>query len=168
MGHPKGTLEPQVLVGSSTPRKGPLVILFPGALVWKQTIKRRFLGYSKLSLLPERKVLKISKVFRDSEILIEKLIKEDFFNNAGLNKIMDRLKRVLLGFDSYKFYHILRNSNKEADRLANLGCTLMKGILIVNGESFFQNSWNCHIPKAAKEGLQTCMLGRYGKDPLFF
>lgn len=52
---------------------------------------------------------------------------------------MDKIKRVLLGFDSYKLYHILRNSNKEADQMVNIGCTPMKGILIVNGESFFQN-----------------------------
>lgn len=52
---------------------------------------------------------------------------------------MDRQNMVLQSFDSYKFYHILRNSNKEADRMANLGSTLMKGILNVNGESLYHN-----------------------------
>lgn len=60
------------------------------------------------------------------------------FRNASLNKIQDRLKRVILDFDTCKFYHILRKSKGEADQLANKGSSLTKGLLIVNNESTIQ------------------------------
>lgn len=62
----------------------------------------------------------------------------NLFSNANLNKILDRLKRVLLDFDTCKFYHILRKSNGETDQLANKGSSLLKGLLIVNSESTIQ------------------------------
>jgi ribonuclease HI len=73
----------------------------------------------------------------DSEILIKNLNTDKLFTNASLNKTLNRLKRILLDFDSYKFFHILRNSNSEADLLANKGCTLGKGQLLLNDESSF-------------------------------
>jgi len=77
-------------------------------------------------------------IFEDSEILIKKLNTEDLFSNATLNKILGRLKRVLQEFTIYKFYHILRNLNGEADQMANRGCSLLKGQLIVNDDNSFQ------------------------------
>jgi ribonuclease HI len=71
----------------------------------------------------------------DSEILIKNLNTDNLFTNASLNKTLNRLKRILLDFDSYKFYHILRNLNSEADLLANKGCTLGKGQLLLNEEN---------------------------------
>ena len=67
------------------------------------------------------------QAFGDSEILIKNLNSDTLFTNASLNKTLRRLKRVLLNFDSYKFFHILRTSNSEADQLENKGCTLRKG-----------------------------------------
>jgi ribonuclease HI len=86
----------------------------------------------------ESKGVKDLQVFGDSEIIIKKLNMGARFNNAILNKTLVRLKRVLLDFNSCKFYHILRKSNSEADQMANKGSTLMKGRLIVNNKSFVQ------------------------------
>ena len=73
----------------------------------------------------------------DSEILIKNLNTGKLFTNASLNKTLNRLKRILLDFNSYKFLHILRNLNSEADLMANKGCTLGKGQLLINDESSF-------------------------------
>jgi ribonuclease HI len=96
------------------------------------------LGLLKACLIAREKGVKDLQVFGDSEIIIKKLNMEAQFSNASLNKTLVRLKRVLLDFDSCKFYHILRKSNSEADQMENKGNTLMKGLLIVNNESFVQ------------------------------
>ena len=36
-------------------------------------------------------------------------------------------------FDEIKFYHVLRNLNQMADHEANIGASLNKGVLLVNG-----------------------------------
>ena len=89
--------------------------------------------------------MKDVQVFGDSEVIIRNLIMETQFNNASLNQILDRLKRVLLDFNSCKFYHILRKSNSEADTMANKGSSLTKGLLIINNESYFLNHLICCI-----------------------
>jgi ribonuclease HI len=104
----------------------------------KSNNQAELLGLIKACLIAREKGIKDLQVFGDSEIIIKNLNTESRFSNASLNKTLDRLKRVLLGFNSCKFYHILRMSNSEADQLANKGNTLMKGLLIVNNESFFQ------------------------------
>ena len=96
------------------------------------------LGLTKACLIAREKGVKDLQVFGDSEIIIKNLNTEARFSNGSLNKVLDRLKRVLLDFNSCKFYHILRKSNYEADQMANKGNTLMKGLLIVNNESFIQ------------------------------
>eukprot|EP00253_Pinus_taeda_P015605 PITA_15605 len=80
------------------------------------------------------------QAFGESEILIKNLNTGKLFNNASLNKSLNRLKRVLLDFNSYKFLHILRSLNSEADLMANKGCTLGKGQLLINDESSFHPS----------------------------
>eukprot|EP00253_Pinus_taeda_P005951 PITA_05951 len=112
-------------------------VSFAWGLGEKTNNQAEILGLLKACHIAREKSAKDIQVFGDSEILIKKLIREEYFNNVGLNKILDRLKTVLQNFDSCKFYHILRNSNKEADRMANLGSTLNKGILNVNGEILY-------------------------------
>ena len=84
------------------------------------------------------KGVKELQVFGDSELIIKSLKMGSLFRNDSLNKILDRLKKVLLDFDTCRFYHILRKSNAEADQLANKGSSLLKGLLIVNTESTIQ------------------------------
>eukprot|EP00253_Pinus_taeda_P028283 PITA_28283 len=114
-------------------------ISFAWGLKEKKNNQAEILGLLKACHIAREKSAKDIQVFGDSEILIKKLIREEYFNNVGLNKILDRLKTVLQSFDSCKIYHILRNSNKDADRMANLGSTLNKGILNVNGEILYHH-----------------------------
>jgi len=93
-------------------------------------------GLLKACLITREKGVKEFQAFGDSEILIKKLNVEDLFNNASLNKLLGRLKRIIQEFISFKFYHILRNLNGEADQMANKGCPLLKGQLFINDENF--------------------------------
>jgi ribonuclease HI len=72
------------------------------------------------------------QAFGDSEILIKMIHSGGQFNDAGLNKNLQRLRHILQDFTSFNCYHILRDSNKEADTLANKGCLLAQGELSIN------------------------------------
>eukprot|EP00253_Pinus_taeda_P006872 PITA_06872 len=104
----------------------------------KSNNQAEIFGPLKACHIARDKGVKDLQVFRDFEILIKKLNTEDLFSNASLNKILGRPKRVLQEFTSYKFYHILRNLNGEADQMANKGCSLLKGQLILNDDNSFQ------------------------------
>jgi ribonuclease HI len=103
----------------------------------KSNNQAEMLGLTKACLLARGKGVKDLQVFGDSEVIIKNLNMKTRFSSASLNIILDRLKRVLLDFNSCKFYHILRKLNNEADSLANRGSSLVKGLLIVNNESFY-------------------------------
>jgi ribonuclease HI len=113
-------------------------VQFSWGLGMKSNNQAELLGLTKACLIAREEGIKDIQVFGDSEIIIKNIISKERFRNASLNKSLDRLNRVLLGFNSYKFYHVLRRSNREADQLASNGSTLMKGMLRVNNESFFQ------------------------------
>jgi ribonuclease HI len=72
------------------------------------------------------------QAFGDSEILIKMIHSGGQFNDAGLNKNLQRLRHTLQDFISFNCYHILRDLNKEADALANKGCLLAQGDLCIN------------------------------------
>lgn len=80
----------------------------------KSNNQAEIFGLIKACLIAREKGVKDLQAFGDSEILIKKLNSEDLLNNASLNKLLGRLKRILQEFTSYKFYHILRNLNGEA------------------------------------------------------
>jgi len=111
---------------------------FSWGLGQKSNNQAEILGLLKACLIARDKGVKDLQVFGDSEIIIKNLNLETLFSNASVNKILDRLKRVLLEFDTCKIYHILRKSNSDADQMANKRSTIMKGLLIVNNESFVQ------------------------------
>ena len=108
----------------------------------KTNNQEKILALLKACQIASERGIKYFQAFGDSEILIKKLNTEELFNNASLNKTMSRLKRILLEFDTYKFYHILRNSNSEADLMANKGCTLHKGQLNINDEISYQSCFS--------------------------
>ena len=71
-------------------------------------------------------------VFGDSELLIKSLINKKGLKDPALNKQLARVNRLLKDFPSAQIFHILRESNTEADRLANTGCTLEKSMISIN------------------------------------
>lgn len=103
----------------------------------KTNNQAEILGLLKACQIAKDRGDKEFQAFGDSEILIKNLNTGKLFNNASLNKTLNRLKRVLLNFDSFKFLHILRSLNSEADLMANKRCTLGKGQLLINDESSF-------------------------------
>jgi len=59
---------------------------------------------------------KALQVFGDSKFLIKTVNSKEHFANPTLNKTLQRLRCFLQSFVSFDFYHILHNSNKEADK----------------------------------------------------
>eukprot|EP00253_Pinus_taeda_P027254 PITA_27254 len=112
--------------------------IFYWGLGQKSNNQAELLGLLKVCQIARDKGVKKLQVFGDSELIIKNLNTGDRFNNPSLNKILGRLKRVLQFFDSCKFYHILRNLNSEADKMANKGSAIMKGLIFVNENGFMQ------------------------------
>jgi ribonuclease HI len=117
---------------------GTLRDCFCWGLGQKTNNQAEILGLLRACLIVREKGDKDLQVFGDSELLIKKLNSKDLFNNASLNKMLGRLKRILHEFSSFKFYHILRNMNEEADQMANKGCTLAKGQILINDVNSYQ------------------------------
>ena len=55
------------------------------------------------------------------------------FNCMGLAHYHQKVISQLKAFEEVKCYHILRNLNQIADNEANIGASLSKGIIRVNG-----------------------------------
>eukprot|EP00253_Pinus_taeda_P008792 PITA_08792 len=108
---------------------------FSWGLGQKSNNQAEIYGLLKACIIARDKGAKDIQVFGDSELIIKSMKMKNPFRNASLNKIQDRLQRVMLDFNTCKFYHILRKSNGEADQLANKGSSLAKGLLNVNNES---------------------------------
>lgn len=59
------------------------------------------------------------KIFSDSELLVKQIKGEYKVKNQGLKDLFLCAKKLLEHFD-YKISHVLRDKNKEADKLANI------------------------------------------------
>eukprot|EP00253_Pinus_taeda_P016670 PITA_16670 len=104
----------------------------------KTNNQAELLSLLKACQIAREKGIKDIQVFGDSKILIKKLNAAEQFRNAGLNRTSERLKKVLSAFASFKFYHILRSSDSDADLLANKGSALYKGLLFINEDRFVE------------------------------
>lgn len=71
-------------------------------------------------------------IIGDSELLIKTLVKKENLKDPALNKQLSRVNRILKDLFSVQIYHILRGLNKDADRLANIGCSLQEGMISIN------------------------------------
>ena len=74
-------------------------------------------------------------IFGDSELLIKTMVNKNGLKDPVLNKHLSRMNRILKDFPSVQIFHILKGLNKEADRLANIGCTLQDGMISINADT---------------------------------
>ena len=72
-------------------------------------------------------------VFGDSCLLIQANIKKKSPSNIYLTQIFLRIRLLCKGFQSIRFFHILRGLNSLADSAANDGTLLSRGILHMDG-----------------------------------
>jgi ribonuclease HI len=93
------------------------------------------IGLLKACQIARENGIKEIQIFGDSEILINILNTNDQFNNPVINKALQRFRQVLQDFSSPRFFHILRESNKEVDAKANMGCLMASGVLRKNDET---------------------------------
>jgi len=60
------------------------------------------------------------------------MVKKEKLKDPMLNKQLARVNRILKDLHSVQIHHILRGLNKDADRLANIGCSLQEGMISIN------------------------------------
>ena len=68
-------------------------------------------------------------VLGDLRIIIQAMTENSLPNQMHLKQLIQKIKLLSLSFFKIEFYHVLRKTNKEADRAANLGSSLSFGEL---------------------------------------
>ncbi len=59
------------------------------------------------------------EIFMDSELIVKQMLGQYKIKQPHLQELAVKVKALLAEFDSYTFKHILREYNKEADRMVN-------------------------------------------------
>lgn len=59
------------------------------------------------------------RVVSDSELMVKQIKGQYKVKSPGLRPLYDEAKRRIAGLESFQIQHVLRNKNREADRLAN-------------------------------------------------
>jgi len=72
-----------------------------------------------LELAVELKATKV-KVYADSQLLVRQLSGEYRVKNEGLKPLYNKVKELAGNFENFAAFHIPREQNKEADKLANM------------------------------------------------
>lgn len=60
------------------------------------------------------------RVISDSELMVKQIKGQYKVKSPDLRPLYDEAKRRIAGLESFQIQHVLRNKNKDADRLANL------------------------------------------------
>lgn len=74
-------------------------------------------------------------IFGDSKQVVDALNTKKIPKNINLAQVYKKTLLLLAQLREYKFYHVLRSLNGQADKEANCGTFLSKGHLKVNGEA---------------------------------
>ena len=72
----------------------------------------------------EKMAVKRLKIFLDSELLCKQYLGEYKTRDENLKILLGKILERKKNFESIKVQHILREKNKEADRLANIAVNL--------------------------------------------
>ena len=72
-------------------------------------------------------------IIGDSRIIIQALNLKKAPNNMGLAHYHWKVIALMKEFEEVKCYHVLQNLNHIADHEANIGASLSKGVILVNG-----------------------------------
>ena len=72
-------------------------------------------------------------ILGDSRIIIQAMTKNSILNQMHLKRLIHKIKVLALAFSKIKFFHVLRENNKDADQAANLGSSLSPREIKING-----------------------------------
>jgi ribonuclease HI len=72
-------------------------------------------------------------IIGDSKLIIQALILHNPVKQTKLQHILEKTHHLLKRFRAFQLFHILRNMNEKADKEANIGVTLSKGEIQING-----------------------------------
>lgn len=67
----------------------------------------------------ERKKITSLRIFSDSELLVRQMRGQYKVKNAALKELFDRAQAMVRRLEKFSIEHVLRESNKDADRLVN-------------------------------------------------
>lgn len=87
------------------------------------------LGHS----VSQRKISSFSHYFGRTLILIQHLVNDSSPREKTLESLMKIIRKVVGGFSSIAYFHVLLGLNKDVDLCANEGCRLRLADLKING-----------------------------------
>ena len=119
--------------GVITEANGNLVSSYARGLGNGTNNKAEFCGlYQGLRIARTKGIAKLL-VFGDSRLLIQAITNKKRPSHLQLAQILQRIRLLCKNFQSISFFHILRNLNSMADKAANDGSLLGRGILHMDG-----------------------------------
>lgn len=78
--------------------------------------------------------IKEAIIFGDSEVIIKTMVTNPSPRDLRLARLIQRIKSMAKLFQNLRYYHVLRDNNKEADLEANKVAQLMDGAMKSNEE----------------------------------
>ena len=119
--------------GVITEANGKLISSYAWGLGNGTNNKAEFCGLYQGLRIAKTKGISNLLVFGDFRMLIQAISNKKRPSNVQLAQIMKRIRTLYDDFHSINFYHILRNMNSMADKAANEGASLSRGILHIDG-----------------------------------
>ena len=95
--------------------------------------KAEFCGLLQGLRIAQTKGITNIMVFGDSHLLIQAIIRKNRPSHIHLAQIYQKIRMLSKNFKTIRFFHILRGLNKLADKAANEGTLLGRGILHMDG-----------------------------------
>jgi len=89
--------------------------------------------YQGLKLLLKLEI-KEANIFGDSEVIIKLMVTNSTPRHLRLARLIQRIRSVAKLFQNLKYFHVLRDNNKEADLEANKVAHLSVGAMKRDGE----------------------------------
>jgi hypothetical protein len=74
-------------------------------------------------------------IIGDSRLIIQALILHNTVKQTKLQHLLEKILLLLKRLRAFQLFHILCNLNKQADEEENIGATLSKGEIQINGIS---------------------------------
>ena len=111
---------------------GNLISSYAWGLGFGTNNKAEFCGLYQGMRIAKAKGIANLLVFGDSRLLIQAIVNQKRPTNMHLAQLTKRIRILCEYFHSIRFFHILRTLNCKADKAANEGVELCRGILLMD------------------------------------
>ncbi|MFC1676948.1 phosphoribosylglycinamide formyltransferase [Planctomycetota bacterium] len=76
--------------------------------------------------------VKVVTVYSDSELVVKQINGQYRVKSPQLKPIFTQAKKLLCKFSSWKFVHVLRDKNTEADKLVNMALDIREDVIVTD------------------------------------